>query len=101
MIKGISTLALLALLGFIAALPQTAAAEVKIFPYPSSENYCPAGLQPVTINGTICCGTPNVSTTYQQAMSHPVAKKKHYKPRRYVHRARANCAIGTKGCTFD
>ncbi|WP_299561128.1 hypothetical protein [uncultured Sulfitobacter sp.] len=98
MIKGLSTLALL---GLMTALPQTAVAEMKIYPYPSSENYCPAGLQPVTISGVICCGTPNVHTTYQQVMAHPVAKKKHHVKRRYVHRTRAHCPVGTKGCTFD
>lgn len=25
----------------------------------SGANYCPEGLQPVTIGGVICCGTPN------------------------------------------
>ncbi len=98
MIKGISTLALL---GFMAALPQTAAAEMKVFPYPSMENYCPQGLQPVTLNGTISCGRPNVGISYQHAMGHSVATKKRYKARGYVQRTRANCPVGTKGCTFD
>lgn len=87
--------------GLMTALPQTAAADVRIFPYHTSENFCPAGLQPVTISGVICCGKPNQSVSYQSVMAHPVAKKKHHK---VTHRARAsksNCPIGTKGCTFD
>lgn len=67
----------------------------KVYPYPSKENYCPAGLQPITISGVICCGTPNQSMTYQQVMAHPVAKKK-----RHVHKVRHvdTCREGVKGC---
>ena len=102
-----NTLALVAALGLISAAPQAVQAEVKIYPYATSENYCPAGLRPVSINGVICCGKPNTHTSYQSVMSHPVAKKKHHKavhkthrtPRK--HRAKAQCQVGTKGCTFD
>ena len=67
----------------------------KVYAYPSKENYCPAGLQPVTISGVICCGTPNQTMTYQQVMAHPVVKKK-----RHVHKVRhvENCPEGVKGC---
>ncbi len=54
------------------------AGEARIYPYASNENFCPAGLQPITISGVICCGTPNTSHTYQQVMAHPVKKKTHY-----------------------
>ncbi len=94
-------LVIAAAFGVMATLPQAAQAEVKIYPYKSSANYCPAGLQPVSINGTICCGTPNTHTSYQSAMAHPVAKKKVHKVRHKPRRARSHCAIGTKGCTFD
>lgn len=91
-----------AALGLITVLPQTAAAgEAKVYPYATSENYCPAGHQPVTINGVICCGTPNQHISYQSAMAHPVAKKKVHKVTHRTYRARSNCPIGTKGCTFD
>lgn len=87
-----------------AALMATAAAagggKGKIYAYHTHQNFCPAGLQPVTMDGTICCGTPNTSMTYQQVMAHPVTRKKVHKPRR-VYSARANCAPGTKGCSFD
>lgn len=67
----------------------------KIYAYSSHANYCPAGLQPVTIDGTICCGQPNQSISYQQAMAHPVGT-------RHVRRsARADCPVGAKGCSFD
>lgn len=99
-----NTLALVAALGLISAAPQAVQAEVKIYPYSSSHNYCPTGLQPVSIDGVICCGKPNTGISYQSAMSHPVAKKKHHKvvhKKRHVRRAKAQCQIGTKGCTFD
>ncbi|MEP3674485.1 hypothetical protein [Sulfitobacter sp.] len=95
-------LAAAAALGLMAALPTTALADVKIYPYASSENYCPAGLQPVTISGVICCGTPNTGHTYQSVKAHPVAQKKHHKVVRKTYLAKqSHCPIGTKGCTFD
>lgn len=72
------------------------AGEVKIYPYAAHENYCPAGLQPVSIAGVICCGTPNQHVSYQQVMKHPVSVKKH-KKRHYS--ARAHCPVGSKGCS--
>jgi len=94
--------ALAAALALITALPMGASAgnEVTIYPYASSQNYCPAGLQPVSISGVICCGTPTTHVTYQLAKAHPVAPKRHYVTYR-APRAEANCPIGTKGCTFD
>lgn len=83
-------------------LPMQAAADAKIYAYPTSVNYCPAGLQPVTIAGVICCGVPNQSVTYQQVMAHPAPVRKQVKKRHYRAPApKANCPIGTKGCTFD
>ena len=73
-------------------------AQQKIYAYNSSSNFCPAGLQPVTTNGEICCGRPNQSMSYQQVMAQPATKKK--KRARYVAR-KAECPVGTKGCTFD
>jgi hypothetical protein len=80
-------------------MPGQAAAEAKIYPYHGA-NYCPAGLQPITISGVICCGTPNQSMSYQQVMAHPMPKKRHVKKR--VHRvksARVRCEAGSKGCS--
>ena len=76
------------------------AQEGKIYPYASSENYCPDGLQPITISGVICCGTPNTSQSYQSVMAHPVKKaKKVYKKRAVrVSRAVDTCPEGVKGC---
>ena len=76
--------------------------EVNVYPVPSKKNYCPAGLVPVTISGSISCGTPTTTTTYQQMMKHPqpvqrVHKKKHVTT--YRRSARPTCEIGTKGCT--
>ena len=71
----------------------------KIYAYKSHANYCPAGLQPVTMDGTICCGVPNQTHTYQQVMAHGAAKQRHATRVRSVRRA--DCPVGTKGCTFD
>ena len=90
-------LALVAALGLATIMPQTASADAKIYPYKTSQNYCPTGLQPVSINGVICCGTPNQHVSYQSAMSHPVAKKKVHKVhkvKRKTYHARADCPIG-------
>ena len=78
-------------------LPAQAAADAKLYPYAAGANFCPAGLQPVTISGVICCGVPNQSMSYQQVMAHPVQKQKKAK-RRYVRSARAHCEAGLKGC---
>ena len=74
----------------------SATAQQKIYAYHSSHNFCPTGLQPVTMNGEICCGRPNQKITYQQVLAHPAARKSH------VRRAGSvDCPVGTKGCTFD
>lgn len=66
----------------------------KIYAVRNTANYCPSGLQPITINGVICCGTPNQSVSYQSMKAHPVA--------RVQSRARKNsrivCPVGEKGC---
>lgn len=80
-------------------MPAQVAAEAKIYSYAASANYCPAGLQPITISGVICCGTPNQSVSYQQMMTHPVARKKHHHKVHYKRVARPTCLPGTKGCT--
>lgn len=77
--------------------------KLNTYPVPTRSNYCPAGLQPVTISGTISCGKPNRSVTYQQMMKHPQKKrvKKVQKKRRVIQRRSAvpTCYPGTKGCT--
>lgn len=65
----------------------------RIYPYPASANYCPAGLRPITIDGVICCGVPNQHMTYQQAKSAPAPRAKRY--------SGGSCPEGAKGCTFD
>ncbi|MEX0369219.1 MAG: hypothetical protein AB3N09_01210 [Tateyamaria sp.] len=91
--KVITAAAVFALLGTGAALAQ---GGPKIYAVHSKHNYCPAGLQPVTMDGTICCGRPNQGITYQQALAHAAAQKRH------VRRVQqASCPVGTKGCTFD
>ncbi len=88
----------LSLIGGIATADGHSTQGPRVYAYKSHANYCPAGLQPVTISGVICCGTPNQKMSYQQMLAHPAGKKRQV---RHVRRARANCEIGTKGCTFD
>ncbi|UOA26445.1 hypothetical protein DSM107133_01145 [Pseudosulfitobacter sp. DSM 107133] len=81
-------------LTLLGALPAMASDSPKIYAYPSSANYCPAGLQPITISGVICCGVPNQSMSYSEVMTHPVTRRK-------ARKASYDCPIGTKGCTYD
>ena len=92
-VKAITAAAAVALISASAAVAQD---QPKIFAYHSAHNFCPAGLQPVTMDGTICCGVPNQGISYQQALAHAAAKKRH------VRRVgQASCPVGTKGCTFN
>lgn len=78
----------------VAAADGHSASGPKIYPYKTAHNYCPTGLQPVTISGVICCGVPNTGMSYQHAMMHPTKKV-----RRHVRQVRAvDCPIGEKGC---
>ncbi|MEM9580107.1 MAG: hypothetical protein AAF891_05420 [Pseudomonadota bacterium] len=52
----------------------TSPSTVAIHPY-HGPNYCPIGLQPVVVNGVICCGQPNSNMSYQQMMAHPMPRK--------------------------
>jgi len=70
-----------------------------IYPYATSANYCPGGLQPITINGVICCGKPNQSMTYQQATSAPVARRA--VPVSAKPKQSAVCPEGEKGCRYE
>jgi hypothetical protein len=79
----------LMMLGAVPAM----ASDAKVYPYASSQNYCPAGLQPVTLSGVICCGTPNQSVSYQSMMAHPVRRQR--APRRVSY----DCPAGVKGCS--
>lgn len=69
------------------------AGEVMIYPYVTSENYCPENLQPVVVMGEISCGQPNTHVTYQQMMGHQQRGKT-----RRGSNAGTYCPIGTKGC---
>lgn len=73
----------------IAALAAPVAAqEVRIWPVATQANYCPAGLQPVTYDGAISCGTTTETMTYQQAIREPGRR----------HSVRDYCPEGAKGC---
>ena len=80
-------------LAVLAASPTLAAGTdpVVIYPYASNENYCPAGLQPVTVDGTVSCGTPTTDVTYQQAKTGTDGRSGRGSGSAY-------CPIATKGC---
>jgi hypothetical protein len=84
-----------ALLAAVIAAP-AAAEGPRIYAYDAGANYCPSGLQPITMNGVICCGKPNQSQSYQHVMRHPV-QKSHAESGRHSHAA-DTCAEGVKGC---
>lgn len=81
--------------GFVILLGAGSAfAEPKIYPVHTAHNFCPAGLQPVTMDGTICCGKPNQSHSYSAMMTHGGKAKK-----RVMRAKAADCPIGVKGCS--
>ncbi|CUH67669.1 hypothetical protein TG4357_03140 [Thalassovita gelatinovora] len=82
----------LALLSLAALLPAAAQAEPRIYAYDSPANYCPQGLQPIQINGVICCGTPNQPVSYQSMMRENSTRRSTYRA------SRAICPEGQKGC---
>lgn len=81
-----------ALLGFAPGVAM--AQEPPIYPY-ATENFCPAGLQPIQLGGVICCGVPTRTQSYASMMRHPVAKRQTHKVRRYVERIPTEKGIPT------
>lgn len=81
------------LIGVAAQAEGHADSGPRIYAYKSAENYCPEGLQPVTISGVICCGTPNQTVSYQQMLAHGAVKRR-------VSRS-FDCPVGTKGCDYN
>ena len=81
----------LVIAGLVAWAVPAASSDVRIYPYATAVNYCPAGLQPVVLNGVICCGRPTVHQSYQQVMRHPVQVQR-------VVDYRSTCREGEKGC---
>ena len=85
--------------GLAAVVAAPAMAEgPQIYHYETQENYCPQGLQPIAMNGVICCGKPNQSQSWQQVMRHPVSQSKTVKQNGRVKSARVSCRAGVKGC---
>lgn len=56
-----------------AALAQSKADAPRVYAYPG-ENFCPAGLRPVTIDGVISCGTPTQSLSYAAMKATPARR---------------------------
>ncbi len=76
----------------LGATPVLADGGPRVYAYTGVANYCPSGLQPISINGIICCGSPNQSVSYQAMQSRPLRRA-----RRYV-QSMPSCPVGTKGC---
>lgn len=76
---------------FVPAIPPQTPAGCAYRAAASSDNICPAGLQPVQAGGMISCGVPVAGESCTQ----PTVKrvKKVYKPK-----ARVVCPVGEKGC---
>ncbi|MEM8732339.1 MAG: hypothetical protein AAGF79_20710 [Pseudomonadota bacterium] len=89
----VATFAGSALLASDAATIQQSSSElpVGIYPTGSHVNYCPAGLQPVSMDGTTSCGVPNQTITYNEAKRTPYRRSRH--PGRTT-----SCPEGAKGC---
>lgn len=94
---------ILSSLAAAAALAMTAAPVVadsmKYYPY-HGKNFCPAGLQPISMGGVICCGTPNTHVTYRQMMQHPAPAR--HTPAAFLDKGEVTpaqvCEEGEKGC---
>lgn len=65
-------------------MTQPASEGVSIWEYKTSENNCPAGLQPIMFNGAVCCGEPN-ATGYSEAVA-PVRRARKVVRARYESR---------------
>lgn len=89
--------------GAVLAMSQGALAqEAPLYPYEAGENNCPSGMQPVTMNGVICCGVPNQAQSYQELKRHAVYKSTRTQAQPYVNTTRIICPEGAKGCyTID
>ena len=73
--------------------------DPKVYRVPTTANYCPKGLQPVTLDGSISCGQPTARHSYPQVMKHPGVKRRSAAPRVYERSARPRCLAGVKGCS--
>ncbi|KMK68920.1 hypothetical protein [Puniceibacterium sp. IMCC21224] len=63
--------------------------------YPTAQNFCPPGLQPVTAGGQICCGVPNAGPYVNRAGG----TRKHT-PKRISHTAMPYAPVGEKGVIY-
>jgi hypothetical protein len=67
-----------------------AMAEQTLYPVESVDNFCPAGLRPVTHNGEVYCGIPNQEMTYNAVMSQRI--------KRTSSQAKMACGDGAESC---
>lgn len=54
--------------------------QPRLYPYAASANYCPSGLQPIVVNGVVCCGIPNQHTSYPAMMEHSTTRRQYVSP---------------------
>lgn len=93
----LSSLATAAVMAMAAA--PALADSMKYYPY-HGHNFCPAGLQPISMGGVICCGQPNTHVTYREMMQHPAPVR--HTPVVYLDKGETTpsqvCQEGEKGC---
>lgn len=77
----------------LAVCAATASGAGNVYPVHTAHNYCPTGMQPVTKDGTICCGVPTTQTTYTSMMAHTS-----HRPAEPARTDAVDCPIGEKGC---
>lgn len=70
---------------FIPKVPPLTPAGCAYRTASSSQNFCPAGLQPVQSGGMVSCGVP-------------VSGEICHEPKRKVKKSRIVCPVGEKGC---
>jgi hypothetical protein len=68
--------------------------NMLIHAYPAA-NYCPQGLQPVSVGGVICCGTPNAGAYVDRP-----GKARHHAVSKPRHRPTAYAPVGEKGVVY-
>lgn len=78
--------------------PGSAAAEPRVFPYEGVANHCPAGQQPVSMDGVICCGVPNQTVSYQAMMRHGSTARPRMTRVSSANSYGTICPEGQKGC---
>jgi hypothetical protein len=76
-------------------------APSPVYSYKAGANYCPTGLEPVSIAGEVSCGKPNQQMTHQQMLAHPASRTRYRKAKSKAYHTipQSVCGVGMKGCS--